>query len=211
MHSGRTRIKVCGITRTEDAIEAAGLGVDAIGFVFYPPSPRYVTPAEAWEIARHVPAFVTLVGLFLDPPRDWVDDVLSQVPLDMIQFHGMEEATFCESFGRPYIRAFSVDEARQISEWGETHRHARGILLDSHAPGAAGGTGERFAWDEIPDDLGRPLILAGGLTADNVADAVRAVRPWAVDVSSGVEQARGVKDKDKLRDFVRGVNSVSFD
>ncbi len=201
----RTRIKICGITRREDARKAVELGADAIGLVFYPPSPRAVTPQQAAEIVEQLPPFVTLVGLFVDATRDWVAEVLHALPLDLLQFHGEEAPAACTGHGLPWIKAIrmreSVDLEREMQHYGQ----ASGLLLDSFKAGVPGGTGESFDWDRIPRELRSRIILAGGLTADNVEQAVRRIRPYAVDVSGGVEAAKGIKDADKMAAFIAGV------
>lgn len=210
----RTRIKICGITDAHDAVEAARLGVDALGLVFYPPSKRVIDVSRALRVREAVPAFVQLVGLFVNPTRDEVEKVLRAMPELVLQFHGDESAEFCASFGRPYLKALPmgtsktgtpeserVDVRVDVQASVQTHPQAAGFLLDSHAPGAVGGTGEVFDWSTIPT-VDRPLILAGGLNPKNVADAVQKVRPWAVDVSSGVESAPGRKDFSKMAEFV---------
>ncbi len=191
----RTRVKICGITRLEDAIEAARLGVDALGFVFYAKSPRHIEIEQAQEIIRALPGFVTAVALFLNPDESWVKQVLAEVNIDLLQFHGTESAEFCESFGRPYIKALGIKGEADIAALFGPYASARSILLDSHALGESGGTGERFDWSAIPETLRSRIILAGGLTPDNVAEAIQQVRPYAVDLSSGVESAPGLKDK----------------
>lgn len=205
----RTRVKICGITRAEDALAAAVLGVDAIGLVFYHKSPRHVSIEQAASICSQLPAFVTTVALFLDAEQTFVDDVIKQLPVDCLQFHGAEDAAYCERFDRPYIKAVGMASLSQegLIRQSRAYQHARGLLLDSHAEGAAGGTGETFDWDSIPD-LNTPVILAGGLTVGNVADAVRRVRPWAVDVSSGVETGKGIKSVDLMSAFMQEVENV---
>ena len=202
----RTRIKVCGITRAQDAIEAARLGVDALGLVFYPPSSRAIELERALQIREVLPAFVQAVGLFVNPRHDEVATVLRVFPELVLQFHGDETAEFCNSFGRPYLKALPMGKGQDgtgsdVNAAIAQHPHAAGFLLDSHAPGAVGGTGQAFDWTSIPE-LTRPLILAGGLNPSNVAEAVRLVRPWAVDVSSGLESAPGMKDFSKMAEFV---------
>lgn len=205
-----TRIKVCGITSVEDACVAVAAGADAIGLVFYAKSPRYVTPEQAAAIARAVGPFVTTVGLFVDAGRAEVEAVLAQVPLQLLQFHGNESAAFCASFQRPFIKALrmadGVDVAAVEAEFAAAG--ALGLLLDSYSPAAPGGTGETFGWERIPVERRLPLILAGGLSPDNVAAAVRYVRPYAVDVSSGVEIAPGRKDSAKIAAFVQAVRGA---
>jgi phosphoribosylanthranilate isomerase len=202
----RTRIKICGITRTQDAIEAAHLGVDALGLVFYPASSRAIDLERALRIREVLPAFVQAVGLFVNPPRHEVEAVLQAFPELVLQFHGDETAEFCASFARPYLKALPMGRAHDgavldVHALKTQHAQASGFLLDSHAPGAVGGTGLTFDWSSIPA-FTRPLILAGGLNPSNVGEAVRLVRPWAVDVSSGVESAPGIKDFSKMAEFV---------
>lgn len=201
----RTRVKICGITCIEDALAAAEAGADAIGLVFWPGSRRHVQPGVAAEIVAALPPFVTTVGLFLDPSEGRVWDVLDTVPLAMLQFHGDESADFCERFARPYIKAVPMGGNHAPQVYAAPHATALGFLLDSHATGEAGGTGMAFDWTRVPDDFTRPVILAGGLTPDNVREAVRTVRPWAVDVSSGVESAPGRKDVNRMQTFIEQV------
>ena len=183
------RVKICGITRPDDGRHAARAGADAIGLVFYPPSPRYVSPRQAADIVAALPPFVTTVGLFVDAPPEQIAALLEQVPLDMLQFHGDESPEYCAAFQRPWIKALrmrdGVDPRAEAERYGAAG--ARGLLVDSYVPGVPGGTGERFDWDRLPADPSLPLVLAGGLDPANVAEAVRRVRPWAVDVSGGVE------------------------
>ncbi|MEO8038762.1 MAG: phosphoribosylanthranilate isomerase [Betaproteobacteria bacterium] len=202
------RIKICGITRIEDGLEAARLGADAIGFVFHPASPRYVTPERAAAVARELPAFVTTVGLFVDADGAEVRGVLETVPLDLLQFHGAESPGYCIRFGRPYIKAISVAPGVDLLQSAANYAASRGLLLDAFVPGMHGGTGATADWSAIPVALPLPVILAGGLTPGNVGEAIQAVKPWAVDVSSGVEREKGVKDHDKLAAFIRGVRDA---
>jgi phosphoribosylanthranilate isomerase len=208
--SARTRIKICGITSVEDAQAAVAAGADAIGLVFYPQSPRYVTPEQAALIARAVGPFVSTVGLFVNPTQEAVRLVLEQVPLQLLQFHGSESPVFCASFQRPFIKALRMSEGVDVSaierEFAEAG--ALGLLLDSFSPVAPGGTGEAFAWERIPSVRQLPLILAGGLSPANVAAAVKQVKPYAVDVSSGVEIAPGCKDSAKIAAFVQAVRGA---
>lgn len=204
----RTRVKICGITREEDALAAVAAGADAIGFVFYAPSPRAVTPPQARTICAVLPPFVNVVGLFVDADSDEIDAVLDAVPLAALQFHGDEPGDACADFGIPYIKALRMRPGFDVGAAIGEYRDALGILLDTFDAGLAGGSGKTFDWNGIPRDLGKPLILAGGLTPENVADAVRIVRPYAVDVSGGVEHSKGVKDADKMRAFIDAVNSV---
>jgi len=202
---GYTRIKFCGVTRPADGRIAARLGADAIGLVFHPPSGRAVDPETARSVVRALPPFVTTVGLFLDPDADRVRATLDAVPLDMLQFHGTESADFCRSFGRPYIKAVPMDGDTDPGAAAEAFPDARGLLFDSHAHGSAGGTGETFAWSRLPRSRRFHLILAGGLSPANVARAVASVQPDAVDVSSGVESAKGIKDEGRMQQFIEEV------
>lgn len=204
----RTRIKICGITRREDALLAGELGADAIGLVFYRASPRALTPGNALEIVRSSPPFLTTVGLFMDADRDEVVSVLESVPLDLLQFHGSESPDFCGSFDRPYIKAVPMGGGEDVTGTMQRFPQAGGFLLDSHASGAAGGSGETFDWAAWPRKATRPLILAGGLGPSNVAEAIRRTAPWGVDVSSGVESGRGVKDPDRMTAFCREVQRI---
>lgn len=202
------RSKICGITRVEDALVAAAQGADALGLVFYAASPRAVDVEQARAILAALPPFVTSVGLFVDASRAEIEAVLEQVPLDLLQFHGDESPSDCEGFARPYIKALRVRAGVSIEEQCERYCGAAGILLDSYVPGVPGGTGESFDWSLIPSGLGKPVILAGGLDAGNVGEAIARVRPYAVDVSGGVERAKGVKDAQKVAAFLREVRAA---
>lgn len=197
------RVKICGITRVEDALVAAAAGADAIGLVFYARSPRAVGIEQARAIIAALPPFVTTVGLFVDADRAELDRILAQVPLDLLQFHGDEPAALCEGFGRPYIKALRVKAGDDIAAQVDRYPGASGVLLDTYVEGVPGGTGEAFDWSLVPENLAKPVILAGGLHAGNVADAVVRVRPYAVDVSGGVEASKGIKDAEKIGAFVR--------
>ncbi len=197
-----TRIKICGITSVTDALTATASGVDVLGLVFYPKSPRYVTVGQAVEIACAVPPFTTLVGLFVNAEAQTIRQVLDHVPLCVLQFHGEESDAECRCWGRPYIKAFRVRPGLPVAEMVAPYASASGYLLDSYTPGVPGGTGEAFDWGLIPDTLGKPVILAGGLHAGNVQAAIEAVQPYAVDVSSGVEASPGHKDSGKIEAFV---------
>lgn len=200
----RTRIKICGLTRPEDVDAAVEAGTDAIGLVFYPPSPRFVDFDRACDLARRVPPFVTVVGLFVNPDPSYVEEALARVPLQMLQFHGDEPEKACARYGRPWIKAARVRAGVDLVEFQACHQAASGILLDAFVEGYGGG-GKVFDWSLIPADFSRRLILSGGLDPDNVVEAVRRVRPWAVDVSSGVEAGKGIKDAAKIAAFIAGV------
>jgi len=204
----RVRVKICGITRVEDGVAAARLGADAVGLVFYPKSPRAVDSTSAARIASALPPFVTVVGLFVNAGEEAVRSVLGVVPLDLLQFHGDETQAYCERFAVPYVKAVRVREAEDVPAAARSHPRARGLLLDAHEPGKWGGTGRTFDWSLAPGAAGLPLVLAGGLAPHNVARAVRAVRPFAVDVSGGVEDAPGKKDPALIEAFIDEVNRV---
>ncbi|XZG69202.1 phosphoribosylanthranilate isomerase [Chitinibacteraceae bacterium HSL-7] len=202
-----TRIKICGLKDAATARATAEAGADAIGLVFYEKSPRAVSGAQAASIAAALPAFVSSVGLFVDAEPAFVRAVLDQVPLDVLQFHGDESPEYCRSFGRPYLKAVRVKPDLDLVEYAGRYADARGLLVDAYVPGVPGGTGEAFDWGLLPASLPLPLILSGGLTVDNAARAVRTVKPWSVDVSSGVERERGIKDLDLVAGFIRAVRS----
>jgi phosphoribosylanthranilate isomerase len=197
------RVKICGITRVEDALAAAAAGADAIGLVFYAKSPRAVGIEQARTIIAALPPFVTTVGLFVDIECDELQRILASVPLDLLQFHGDESPEQCESINRPYIKALRVKAGDDIAAQVNRYPGAKGILLDTYVEGVPGGTGEAFDWSLVPEGLSKPVILAGGLHADNVASAVARVRPYAVDVSGGVEANKGIKDAEKIAAFIR--------
>ncbi len=205
-----TRIKICGITREQDVSSVAEYGADALGLVFYEKSPRHVSVQLAAQLARSVPPFLTVVGLFVNPSVDYVREVLAKVPLDVLQFHGEEEPQFCRQFGKPYLKAIRVKPGLDLVECAARYAGAQGLLLDAFVEGTQGGTGESFDWALIPHDLPLPVILSGGLRAGNVAAAIRQVRPYAVDVSSGVEAAKGIKDAAKIAAFVNEVKNVDL-
>jgi phosphoribosylanthranilate isomerase len=205
----RVRVKVCGITTVDDALMAAALGVDAIGLVFYPPSPRVVDVAMARAICQALPPFVTTVGLFVDALPDVVHATLEAVPLGCLQFHGNEEPDFCTGFGRPYLRAVRMRPGIELAPLGRQFASAQALLLDTYVEGVPGGTGQVFDWSVLPGALERPFVLAGGLTPDNVERAIRASSACAVDVSGGVEAVKGRKDRTKLMAFLQGVSRVS--
>jgi phosphoribosylanthranilate isomerase len=203
----RTRAKICGITRVEDALAAADAGADAIGLVFAA-SPRRVDLARARAIRRALPPFVASVALFVNPSREEVETVIAEVGPDWLQFHGEEPPDFCAGFARPYFKAARVRPETDLLQYAALYADAGALLLDAWSPDAHGGTGHRFDWGLIPAGLPKPVILAGGLDAGNVAQAIRAVRPWAVDVSSGVEAAKGIKDAAKIAAFMKEVRNA---
>ncbi len=202
------RSKICGITRVEDALAAAEAGADAIGLVFYAGSPRAVTVRQARTILAALPPFVTSVGLFVDMPRAELEAILAVLPLDLLQFHGDETPADCAGYSRSYIKALRVKSGDDIAAQVERYGDAAGILLDTFVPGVPGGTGEAFDWSLVPAGLKKPIILAGGLTPDNVPAAIERVRPYAVDVSGGVEAGKGIKDAQKVRAFVQAVRAA---
>lgn len=203
-----TRIKCCGMTRIEDALLAARLGADAIGLVFTARSRRQVALARAREIVAALPPFVSTVALFMDDEASLVRQVMEEVQPDLLQFHGSEADPWCAQFGRPFLKAVAMGEGAAALRHLRDYPHAAGLLLDGHAPGEAGGSGRLFDWSLLPGDLKQSLILAGGLHADNVADAVCATRPWAVDVASGIESASGIKDPQRMAAFIRAVREA---
>lgn len=207
----RTRVKICGITRPEDGLRAAELGADAIGLVFCELSPRNIDVTVGERVLAALPPLVTSVALFMDPSRALVESVLARLPVQLLQFHGGETPEFCAGFGLPYLKALAMGGGQDPRALADRHPRAAGFLLDSHAPGQRGGTGEAFDWDAVPPSLPRPYLLAGGLHPGNVATAIRACRPYGVDVSSGVESARGIKDHAKLAAFFNEVNRVGND
>ncbi|AGA87102.1 MAG: phosphoribosylanthranilate isomerase [Gammaproteobacteria bacterium HGW-Gammaproteobacteria-9] len=202
------RSKICGITRVEDALAAAHAGADAIGLVFYSKSPRAVSVQQAREIIAALPPFVTTVGLFVNASRCEINEILDAVALDALQFHGDETPAQCEGFHRPWFKALRVGGDEDVAGQVARYVNASGILLDTFVAGVPGGTGERFDWSLIPPGLTKPLILAGGLTAENVQQAIAEVRPYAVDVSGGVEASKGIKDAAKVQAFVERVRSA---
>ncbi|ABE33113.1 N-(5'phosphoribosyl)anthranilate (PRA) isomerase family protein [Paraburkholderia xenovorans LB400] len=212
----RTRIKLCGLSKPEDVAHAIDLGADAIGLVFYPPSPRSVSVAQAVELVRDVPPFVSVVGLFVNATPDWIREVVSNVGLTLLQFHGDETAGQCESLagvaGLPWLRALRVAADTQPADLVKSalsYSAASGLLFDTHVEGYGGG-GKVFDWSLIPAGLARRAVLSGGLSAQNVSDAIHCVRPYAVDVSSGIESpgAKGVKDHARMAAFVRAVRAA---
>lgn len=203
----KTRIKICGLTREADVEAAVAAGADAIGFVFYPPSPRYVSPERAAELAWRIPPFVDIVGLFVNESPQLVLAACEALPINVLQFHGDEDAAYCRQFARPYLRAARVRPGLDLVEFASLFPDARGLLLDAFVEGYGGG-GHVFDWTLIPPNLPGFLVLSGGLTADNVGDAIERVRPVAVDVSSGVEMSKGIKDHQKIAAFVAAVRKA---
>lgn len=203
-----TRVKICGLTRAEDVDAAVAAGADAIGLVFYDPSPRAVSIDLAQQLAARIPAFVSITGLFVNAQADFVKQVLQRVALDLLQFHGDESATFCEQFERRWIKAIRVQRREQIELAFAEYRNSAGLLVDAWHPQQYGGTGHGFNWSLIPERRPLPLILAGGLQPANVGAAVQQVRPWAVDVSGGVESSKGIKCAKKMADFLAAVGNA---
>ena len=204
----RTRVKICGITCVEDAMNSVNAGADAIGLVFYAPSPRAVTIAQAQQIVAALSPFISVVGLFVNAKQTEIESVLSKVRLDILQFHGEESASDCQQINMPYYKAIRVKADTNLLQYEAEFKSAKALLLDTYSEAAVGGTGQVFDWGLIPKNLSKPVILAGGLTAENVASAIRQVRPYAVDVSGGVEQNKGIKDAAKIAAFMRGVSNA---
>jgi len=204
----RTRVKICGFTRVEDALLASQQGVDAIGLVFYAPSPRNVNIEQAKAIVDALPPFITKVGLFVNEQQSVIHQILSQVQLDVLQFHGDETPEQCNEIKMPYYKAIRVKEDTNLLQYALDYQNAQALLLDTYSEKAVGGTGEVFNWNLVPEQLPKPVILAGGLTAQNVASAITQVNPYAVDVSGGVESSKGIKDKDKMLAFLQAANEV---
>ena len=205
-----TAVKICGITRVEDGLAAARAGAHAIGLMFYPESPRCITPAKASEIIKSLPPFITTVGVFVNSTAEEVHSVLRLAPVELLQFQGDETPGFCRRFGRPYVKAVRVRPEMDLLQYARDYQDARALLLDAYVEGLRGGSGVAFDWSLIPRGLPLPVILSGGLTVENVTEAVRRVRPSAVDVSSGVESARGVKDAARISAFIKGVRNADL-
>jgi phosphoribosylanthranilate isomerase len=203
----RVRVKICGITRVEDALCAVEQGADAIGLVFYDQSPRNVSINQAIEIANHIPAFVSVVGLFVNAEPSFINEVITNAKIDLLQFHGDETPEECASYSLPFIKAIRVKSDTNLVQYAKEYSAAKALLLDAYTEGVAGGTGHVFDWNLIPKQLAKPIILAGGLKADNVAQAIQQVLPYAVDVSGGVEASKGIKDAAKIAAFMRQVYS----
>ncbi|MCP4188612.1 MAG: phosphoribosylanthranilate isomerase [Gammaproteobacteria bacterium] len=197
----RTRVKICGISNLDDALYIAGLGGDSIGLVFYRQSPRFIDTAVARNIRQNLPPFVTVTALFLDEDDAWIKEVISQVKPDCLQFHGRESVETCERWQLPYIKGIPMGSVDDAEAYAQDFPGAQGFLLDSNVAGRRGGLGDTFDWSKIPSSFGSPLVLAGGLNPGNVAEAISQVTPWAVDVSSGVEASKGIKDRQLLKQF----------
>lgn len=205
----RIRVKICGITRAEDGTAAAYAGADAVGFVFYARSPRNVNTEQVARIIGELPPFISKVGLFVDAVAEEVRAVLGNVQLDMLQFHGTESPEYCSQFGKPWLKAIRMMPDIDLPNLEKLYAGASGLLLDSYVPGMPGGTGEAFGWDTLKSPLQKPVVLAGGLNPGNVLQAVDKVRPYAVDVSTGVESAPGIKDSRKMNEFINQVRMAS--
>jgi phosphoribosylanthranilate isomerase len=199
----RTRVKICGFTRAEDAVAAAKLGVDAIGLVFYPPSPRAVTIEQAQNIVSALPAFVSVVALFVDETESQINNILNKVAIDVIQFHGDETAQHCKLYNKPYLKAIRMKKELDMLQIATEYQDASALLLDAYQLGIKGGSGHQFDWALIPEQCSLPIVLAGGLQVDNASQAVQSVRPYALDVSSGVEVEKGIKDVAKIAAFIQ--------
>ncbi len=201
----RTRVKICGFTQVQDAVDAANLGVDAIGLVFYPPSPRHVSVESAIEIVSALPAFVTVVALFVDEQESQIREVLSKIAIDCIQFHGDESADECRLYNKPYMKAVRMKPELDVLAIAKEFNDASALLLDAYHPSIRGGSGSKFDWDLIPNNCSLPVILAGGLQVENAKQAVQTVKPYALDVSSGVESSKGIKDVAKMAAFIQAI------
>ena len=206
--SARVRVKICGITRIQDAVDAAYLGADAIGLVFYPESPRVIDVETARQIVAVLPPFISKVGLFVNAKPDEIRAVLQEVPLDLLQFHGDEEPAQCSCFSMPFIKAVRMQDNVDLKSVASSYADASALLLDTYVKGIQGGTGISFDWSRIPSHIDKPLILAGGLTSNNVNTAIKQVKPYAVDVSGGVELEKGIKDAGKIAEFIQEVRNA---
>ncbi|MBL7003148.1 MAG: phosphoribosylanthranilate isomerase [Gammaproteobacteria bacterium] len=205
----RTRVKICGITRVEDAVYAAQLGADSIGLVFHQKSPRFIDLDSALKIKKALPAFVTITALMMDESQAWVDEIVQRLNPDCLQFHGDECPDDCSRYNIPYIKAIAMSGMQNVTGYMACYPEAQGFLLDSHAAGEQGGSGKAFDWMSIPQDLRHQIILAGGITPDNVYDAITQISPWAVDLSSGVEQSKGIKDQAKMHKLMSEVTRAN--
>ena len=204
------KIKICGITNFEDALNASRLGADALGFVFVENSPRYIKPHDAAHIINKLPPFINKVGLFVDPSKQEVEDAARIANFDLLQFHGDESEGFCNQFNLPYIKAISVKTDVNLLEYSRKYASASALLLDAYSEEARGGTGKTFDWNLIPKEGSIPLIVAGGLNNENIADLLRQVMPYAVDVSGGIERSKGLKDYELMKNFILGVTNASL-
>lgn len=206
----RTRVKICGITKKKDALFASNLGVDALGFVFYKDSPRYIDPIDAGKIISCLHPFVLRVGLFVNNDAAFVRDSIIKSKINFLQFHGDESEEYCNQFNLPYIKAISMKEDINLLECCKDYKSASALLLDTFSEKVKGGTGEVFDWKKIPRKLSLPIIIAGGLNSENISDLIKTVRPFCVDVSGGVESIKGVKDEEKMKEFMIGVNDATL-
>jgi phosphoribosylanthranilate isomerase len=206
----RTKIKICGITNLRNAREAARLGVDALGFVFFSESPRYIEPKKARVIINLLPSFVSRVGLFVNAPKEEVLSAISESRVNMLQFHGDEDENFCNQFNLPYIKAISFKDGINLLEYCQLFASSSALLIDTYSTKMRGGTGKTFNWDLIPKQLPLPLIVAGGLDSENVSSLINSVNPYGVDVSGGVELEKGIKDHNMMKNFVLGVNNAAI-
>jgi len=209
----KIRVKICGITRIEDALNVCQAGGDAIGLVFYDKSPRNVSTQQAIDICTALPPFVSVVGLFMDASKEFVNSILATVPLDLLQFHGSESAEYCASFNQPYIKAVAMKNRDSVAfaEYAKQYDDAKGFLVDSHSTGKAGGTGETFNWNDVPKNYPKPIILAGGLNPTNIANAIQQTNVYGIDLSSGVETAPGIKDKQMINQLMNEVRRAEYD
>ena len=209
----RTRVKICGITNIDDAMVAVKAGADAVGLVFFEKSTRNVSISQAKKIIESLPAFVTSTALFVNADKEFIEQVIAQTKVDLLQFHGDESVEFCTQFARPYIKAIRIKETTDVLSLVESYRSAQAILFDTYVAGTPGGTGESFNWQwlnaSVTKTLALPVILAGGLNANNVAKAVKIVQPWAVDISGGVESSAGIKSAKKIQDFITEIEKVN--
>ena len=204
----RTRVKICGLRQDDDVVVASKAGADALGFVFYPPSPRAVSVDQAARLVAKVPSFVSSVGLFVNASAEQIEQTLQQVPLNLLQFHGDETPEFCQQFGAPWIKAVRMREDINLWQLKEDYHLGQGLLLDAYQKGTPGGTGASFDWQRIPSDLAPEIILAGGLDATNIQAAITQVQPWAVDISGGVESSKGLKDHAKIDAFMAEIRTT---
>jgi phosphoribosylanthranilate isomerase len=205
----RTRTKICGITQTKDALAAVNAGADALGFVFYEASPRFIDESSAGKIFKNIPPFINKVALFVNANSSYVNAVINKLSIDVLQFHGDEAEAYCRSFNKPYIKAIRMQETTDLNKVSKTYSSASGLLIDAFDATQYGGTGKTFDWGLLPKECSLPLILAGGLTTSNVHDAIKNTSPYAVDVSSGIEESKGVKDHQLIKQFMHEVNRAN--